>query len=149
MKKIFLKLFFLLCLTAVWATGLLNAQTVLVHGEPGSAEPDENRKLFNQSAEAGIMDVLFEKGFIVFSDLSETDESGIRNLAVKTGSDYIISWNLIDSGLKGSLVALSGNRSLGTATVVENDLKDVYRTPSDLYAAMGSTLCTSLVGDIW
>jgi len=148
MKIDFLKLFFLLCLTAVSATGVLSAQTVLVHGAPGP-EPDENWKLFNQSAEAAIMDVLFDKGCIAFSDMSEADESGIRKMAVKTGSDYILSWNMTDTEMTGSLVALPGGKPVGTATVVKGDLKGVYKTPADLYAALGSTLCKSLVGDIW
>jgi len=145
-----LRILFLFLLAALPAGTAVFAQTVLVHRASVQNEPDENSKLYSQSAEAGIMDVLFDKGCIAFSEMSELDEPGIIRLAVRTGSDYILNWSLSGSLLRGSLTAASGDAPQTiSAEVDRSDLKGEYKTPADLYAALGSALCTSLVGDRW
>jgi hypothetical protein len=127
----------------------LEAQTVLVHSASMSDKDDETIRIYSQSAEAGIMDVLFNRGCIAFSDMSEADESGTLSLALKTGADYVISWSLVEEGLRGSLVKADKSESLNAVFVDETDLEDLYKDPSELYAALGSKLCESLVGERW
>jgi len=149
MKKSSLKVLFFICLAALSANSVLSAQTVLVHRAMKVEDPDENYKLYNQSAEAGIMDVLFDFGCIAFSETSQTDDAGVLNLAVKTGSEYILSWDLIDTGLEGRLVDASRNELIETVSVERSSLEAKYKDPSDLYTALGRSLCRSLVGDRW
>jgi hypothetical protein len=114
-----------------------------------SDSSDESLKLYSQSAEAGIMDVLFDLGCISFSVMTDTDESGVQNLAIKSGADYIISWKLVDSGLKGSLIKTQKKESLEVAAVEESELKETFKDSSALYSALGSKLCETLVKDRW
>jgi hypothetical protein len=122
------------------------AQTVLVHS-PGTDGEDENLTLQSQSAESGIMDVLFDRGFIIFSDSSDADEEGQRSMAAKVGCEYVLSWELSEGGVTGRLINLKGASSAPSA-VGEGELDGLYSDAGELYAALGGRLCESLVGEV-
>ncbi|MDA3956429.1 hypothetical protein [Oceanispirochaeta sp.] len=149
MKTRSLEKYIILCLMFSLSLTALGAQTVLVHSDSLEEQGDENIRIYKQSAEAGILDVLFDRGCITFSDMSEVDESGILNLAKKTGADYIISWSIVDSGLRGNLVQTIKSESIEHVLVEETELEGRYNDPSELYSALGSRLCESLVGKRW
>lgn len=138
-----------LCLFTAVAPSFINAQTVLVHTSVPSEQNSVNLKLYSQSAEAGIMDVLFSRGCIAFSDMSASNDSAVRDLALKTGSDYILKWSLIELGLKGQLLSTLKDNHSEMILVGETELDGMFTDPSELYSALGSRLCESLVGDRW
>lgn len=144
MKHDSLKGFILLSIF-ILLPAFLSAQTILVHSSGEKDLENDELRVYIQSVEAGIMDVLFNQGFIVFSDLSEMDMEEARKMAAKVGSDMLISWSLEPGGIKGTLLKLSQDKPLSLALVGENDLEGLYNDPSEMYSALGSRLCESLV----
>ena len=139
-KEILILVLCFFALSSTWA------QTVLVHS-PGTDGNDEILTLQSQSAESGIMNVLFDRGFIIFSDASDADEVKLRSQASKVGCEYILSWTLAEGGITGQLISLNGTSSSPSA-VGESELEGLYSDTGELYVALGNRLCESLVGEV-
>ncbi len=139
-RELLLLVLSLILLSSSWA------QTVLVHS-PGTDGEDEIMTLQSQSAESGIMNVLFDRGFIIFSDTSDADEQGQLTMAGRVGCEYVLSWNLTGGGLTGRMISLNGDSS-SPSVVGESELDGLYTDAGELYTALGGRLCESLVGEV-
>ncbi|MDC7232719.1 MAG: hypothetical protein PQJ58_05770 [Spirochaetales bacterium] len=125
------------------------ARTVLVHSPHLGEEPPQELKLSSQSAEAGIMDVLFNRGCIVFSDSTELDLKGLQMMSQKTDSDYAIDWVIEDYGLKGRLISTEDMTVLNESRISRSDFNTRYASIEELYTVLGTRLCEMLVGEQW
>ncbi len=141
----------IICISMLFLTGLLplSAQTILVHSPALGEETAEEVKMASQSAEAGIMDVLFNKGMIVFSDMSDQNSAGIKNISDKTDCEYIVDWKLSGSGLSGRLISSDDMSVLQESRISESDYDTRYKNREELYTILGTRLCEMLVGERW
>jgi len=96
------------------------ALTVIVNTVASEqTEPDDNTGLYEQAVETGIMNVLFDRGHIVFSQTSAAGDEHLLGIARKTGADFIISWNLEDQGLSGRLIDTKSGKAGSLLTLEE------------------------------
>lgn len=142
-KTVLISLFSLLLLAP------LSARTVLVHSPSLGENPLEELKQSTQSAEAGIMDVLFNRGCIVFSDSTDMDLEEIGTLSQKTNSDFVLDWKLEDSGLKGRLIKISDMTIIQESRIALSEYEELYSSSDELYGVLGTRLCEMLVGELW
>ncbi len=141
----------IICISILFLAGLLPlaAQTVLVHSPALGDEPEQEIKLAMQSAEAGVIDALFNRGIIVFSDMSDTDRSGLQRIAGKIDCEYIVDWKLSTSGLTGRLISSVDMSVLQESRISEADYENRYKNQEELYTILGTRLCEMLIGDRW
>ncbi|MBF9015709.1 MULTISPECIES: hypothetical protein [unclassified Oceanispirochaeta] len=139
----------LICIFSALILVPVSARTVLVHSPSPGENSEEEVKQSSQSAEAGIMDVLFNRGCIVFSDNTDMDLEGIKKMSVKTDSDFAIDWKLDESGLKGRLIKISDMTILEESQISVSDYENLYQNHEELYTVLGTRLCEMLVGELW
>lgn len=149
MKKSYFKKTVLICIFSALILVPASARTVLVHSPSLGENPEEMLQLSIQSAEAGIMDVLFNKGCIVFSDSTEMDMEDIKSMSEKTDSDFALDWMYNESALKGRLIKISDMTILGESEISISEYETLYRNQGELYTILGTRLCEMLVGELW
>lgn len=149
MKISSLKKTVLICIFSALILVPVSARTVLVHSPSLEENLEEEIKQSSHSAEAGIMEVLFNRGCIVFSDNTEMDLDEIISLSKKTDSDFVVDWMINDSGLKGRLIKVSDMTILEESEISSSEYSNLYRNHEELYTILGTRLCEMLVGELW
>lgn len=139
----------LICLFTASILVPASARTVLVHSPTLGDSPEEELKLNSQSVEAGIMEVLFNNGCIVFSDNTEMTLEEIKVISEKTESDFALDWKLEESGLKGRLIKISDMKVVQESQVSIREYENLYPNHETLYTILGTRLCEMLVGELW
>lgn len=139
----------LICLFSILILVPASARTVLVHSPALGENPPEELKKSNQSAEAGIMDVLFNRGCIVFSDNTEMNLEEIKKISDKTDSDFAIDWKIEKEGLKGRLINTADMTIVKESQISVSEYENLYTGHEELYTILGTRLCEMLVGELW
>lgn len=139
----------LICLFTALFLVPASARTVLVHSPTLGDNPEEKLKQSSQSVEAGIMDVLFNNGCIVFSDNTEMSLEEIKDMSMKTESDFALDWKLEENGLKGRLIKISDMTIVQESQIMIREYESLYPNHEELYTILGTRLCEMLVGELW
>jgi hypothetical protein len=149
MKKSSFKITVLICIFSALILVPVSARTVLVHSPSLGDNPEKELQQSSQAAEAGIMDVLFNRGCIVFSDNTEMDLEDMKSMSEKTDSDFAIDWMFNESGLTGRLIQVSDMTILEESEISISEYENLYRNHEELYTMLGTRLCEMLVGELW
>lgn len=149
MKKSSFKKTVMICVFSALILVPVSARTIFVHSPSLGDNPEEDLQQSSQSAEAGIMDVLFNNGCIVFSDNTEMNLEEIKSMSEKIGSDFVIDWMFDESSLKGRLIETSDMTILEESEISISEYDNLYRNHEELYTMLGTRLCEMLVGELW
>jgi len=97
--------------------------------------------------DSGIMDYLFDRGFIIFSQSTEEPVEKLISVGKETGADIIINWSMDQSGLWGTLIDCRTGEQTPERIVPLEDFEDTYGNQHEMYAAMGVRLGEELLPD--
>ncbi len=130
------------------------ARTILVHSPSPGQEGNEELKRRILYTESGVLDIFFEKGWILFSDQSgmsgpqEAKEVFLKERARNAGADYILDWQMEEEQLHGFLVDAEGKRESFSKVINKGDFKGSWKTEDELYEGMGGLMALSLLENL-
>ncbi len=126
----------------------LAGQTVMVNTWPLLSSENEGAAYLND-VDSGIMDLLFEKGYIIFSQSSDDSEELLLASGRDTGADFVLSWKMEDRAVSGMLLDCRTGDIAHSGTISMDDLGNPVEDLHRMYAALGEELCEHLVPGNW
>ena len=126
----------------------LTAQTAIVNAQPMS-DTVEVAADYTKDIETGLMERLFDLGYIIFSQNSADSDSILMDLGKETGADIVINWSQNSRGLAGSLIDCRTGQITKTVSIDLQAFEDRYKDDHELYSAMGYRLCEEMIPDEW
>lgn len=122
----------------------LAAQTAIVNARPVAGEQPIVLE-YAADVDSGIIECLFDKGYIVFNQSSEDSPAALIRAGRETGADIVISWRMDEGGLSGTLIDCRSGEESPRRKVGERDFAGSYKNRHDMYTAMGVRLCEDLI----
>ena len=104
----------------------LTAQTAIVNAQPLSPTADVAAD-YTKDIETGLMEYLFDLGYIIFSQSTADSASILVDLGKETGADIVINWSQKAGGLDGSLIDCRTGQTTRAVTVDLQAFEDRYR----------------------
>ncbi len=132
----------------VFMTANLAGQTVIVNTVPaasaGEQEPDSS-----EAVDSGIMEVLFDRGYIIFSQSTDDSRETLLSTARNTGADIVLSWKMQDEAVSGMLLDCNTGDVVRSVDLSVEDLENPVENLHRKYVALGEKLCDHLIPENW
>ena len=127
----------------------LSAQTAIVNALPHTIDAEEGSTDYTGDVDSGIMECLFDRGFIIFSQSTDDSDEVLLAMGRKTGADIVLSWSMTDTGLSASLLNCRSGEVTSSLSVSLKEFDYKYSDKHEMYLEMGVTLCEQLIPDDW
>ena len=138
----------LLLMGAVCLSASLAGQTVIVNTVPAVTVGGQGAE-YSEDVDSGIMDVLFDRGFIIFSQSTDDSRELLLSTARNTGADMVLTWKMEGEAVSGMLLDCKTGDVLRSVNLsvedVDNPVENLHRT----YVSLGEKLCDHLVPESW